>query len=286
MMHDAFYSDLMLPCANHKIHVKQMSSSMFMQLQKYLIEDNDELIEEYFNNIITACNKHAINANNFNCIDKLACLMKIRSISCGDLVIFTNQQNVQANMSMNAIIKALKSCDELNISISKDIQITIGLPSSINLHNVSKVIEQCIKNITVNNVHFNACDLTDEQMQQFMQNLNASAVTHINKFITANADLKIIAFQGNEHLQLDDIVLNPFNDSIIEFCKFIFKDDLMNQYKNIHMLCSKSHLSADFLLSIPPIEQQLYIKLLVDEVESTNEQLKQQDNAVNMPNYG
>lgn len=286
MMHDAFYSDLILPCANQKILVKQMSSGMFMQLQKYLLENNDELIEEYFNSIITTCNKHAMNAKNFNCIDKLACLLKIRSISCGDLVIFTNQKNVQATMSMNNTIDALKSCDEHIISISNDVQITIGLPNSINLHNVSKVIEQCIKSITVNNVHFNASDLSDEQMQQFMQNLNASAVTHINKFISANADLKVIAFQGNKQLQLDDIILSPFNDSIIEFCKFIFKDDLMNQYKNIHTLCSKSHLSPDFLLSIPPIEQQLYMKLLADEVEANNEQLKQQNNTVNIPNYG
>lgn len=285
-MHEAFYSDVILPCANQKISVKQMSSNMFMQLQKYLIENNDDLIEEYLNNIISTCSKHEINAKNFNCIDKLACLMKIRSISCGDLVIFTNQKNIQATMSMNNIIDALKSCDEHNISISNDIQITIGLPNSINLTNVSRVIEQCIKSITVNNMHFNASELTDEQMQQFMQNLNASAVAHINKFIAANADLKIIAFKGNEQLQLDDIILSPFNDSIIEFCKFIFKDDLMNQYKNIHTLCSKSHLSPEFLLSIPPVEQQLYIRLLLDEVEANNEQLKQQNNAVNIPNYG
>jgi hypothetical protein len=286
MMHDAFYSDLMLPCARQKMMFKQMSSSMFMQLQKYLIENNDELIDEFFNNIITSCNKHSIDAKNFNCIDKLACLMKIRSISCGDSVIFTNQQNVQASMSMSSIIDALKPCNNQLISISKDVQISIGLPSSMNLHDITKVIEQCIKSISVNGMHFKASDVTDEQMQQFMQNLNASAVAHINKFIAANAHLKVIAFQGNEHLQLDDIILSPFNDSIMEFCKFIFKDDLMNQYKNIHMLCSKSHLTPDFLLSIAPIEQQLYIKLLADEIEATNEQLKQQDKAVNMPNYG
>lgn len=286
MMHDAFYSDLILPCANQKILLKQMSSSMFMQLQKYLIENNDDLIDEFFCNIITSCNKNNIDAKKFNCIDKLACLMKLRSISCGDLVIFTNQQNVQATMSMNNIISTLKSSKTQMINISNDIQISIGLPSSMNLHNVSKVIEQCIKHITVNGMHFDANDLSDEQMQQFMQNLNASAVSHINKFIAANADMKILAFQGNEQLQLDDIILSPFNDSIIEFCKFIFKDDLMNQYKNIHTLCSKSHLTPDFLLSIAPIEQQLYIKLLADEIEAANEQLKQHDKSVNMPNYG
>jgi hypothetical protein len=79
MKHDIFYSDLILPCANQKIYIKQMSSSMFMQLQKYLLENNDDLIEEYLNNIITSCNKHETEAKNFNCIDKLACLMKIRS---------------------------------------------------------------------------------------------------------------------------------------------------------------------------------------------------------------
>lgn len=286
MMQHAFYSEIDLPCAKQKMLVSQMSSSMFMQLQKYLLENNDDLIEQYFNYIITNCNKHAMDAKKLNCIDKLACLMKIRSISCGDAVIFTNQQNVQASMSMNSIINSLMCCKEQIINVSNDVQITIGLPNSINLHEASRVIEQCIKSINVNGACFNANDLTDEQMQQFMQNLNASAVAHINKFISMHADLKITAFQGNQHLQLDDIILSPFNDSIIEFCKFIFKDDLMNQYKNIHTLCSKSHLTPDFLMSIAPIEQQLYIKLLAEEIEATNEQLKQQDKSVNMPNYG
>lgn len=286
MMHDAFYSDLILPCAKQKVLLKQMSSNTFMQLQKYLIEDNDELIEEFFINLICMCSKHHIDARKLNCIDKLACLMKIRSISCGDAVIFTNQKNVQASMSMNSIISTIKPSNMQMINISKDVQIKVGIPNSMNLHDVTKVIEQCIKSIDANGIHFNADDLTDEQMQQFMQNLNASAVAHINKFIAANVDLKIIAFQGNDHLQLQDIILSPFNDSIIEFCKFIFKDDLMNQYKNIHILSSKSHLTPDFLLNIAPIEQQLYIKLLAEEIEATNEQLKAQDNAVNMPNYG
>jgi hypothetical protein len=285
MMQDAFYSDLELPCAKQKMFISQMSSSMFMQLQKYLLENNDELIEQYFNYIITSCNKHAMDAKKINCIDKLACLMKIRSISCGDLMIFTNQQNVQASMSMNNIINSLLCCEQQVFSVSKDVQITIGIPNSINLHDASRVIEQCIKSIHVNGDCFDTNDFTEQQMQQFMQNLNASAVAHINKFISMHADLKIIAFQGNEHLQLNDIILSPFNDSIMEFCKFIFKDDLMNQYKNIHILCSKSHLTPDFLLSIAPIEQQLYIKLLAEEIESTNEQLKQQDKSVNMLNY-
>lgn len=286
MMHNAFYSDLDLPCAKQKILVSQMSSNMFMLLQKYLLENNDELIEQYFNYIITSCNKNAMDAKKINCIDKLACLMKIRSISCGDSVIFTNQQNVQASMSMNSIINSLLHYKEQVFNVSRDIQITVGIPNSINLHDVSRVIEQCIKSISVNGVCFNVNDLTEQQMQQFMQNLNASAVAYINKFISMHASMKIIAFQGNQQLQLNDIILNPFNDSIMEFCKFIFKDDLMNQYKNIHILCSKSHLTPDFLMSIAPVEQQLYIKLLAEEIEANNEQLKLQDKSVNMPNYG
>lgn len=130
------------------------------------------------------------------------------------------------------------------------------------------------------------CTLADHEIANIINNLDASVIGFINKFISDNVGLTITAFKGNETLQLNDILISPFNNSMLDFCKFILKDDLMNLYKNIYTLASKSHLTPEFLMSIAPIEQQIYIRLLIDEVEQTNKQLSEKQNGVNTPSYG
>ena len=262
---------------------------MFIQLQKYIIENNDEVIEKFLISIIDECIQEKNIAKSFNCIDKLACLIKIRSISCGDAVVFTNQQNVQAQMSMQQL---LDSMNNINFNISKVVDyvnymhITIGLPRTMFLTDVASIIQNCIHNITINNRTLEFNSIANAEIAEITDNLDVSIIGFINKFINDNANLIITAFKGNESLQLNDIIISPFNNSMLDFCKFILKDDLMNLYKNVYTLASKSHLAPEFLMSIAPIEQQIYIRLLIDEVEQTNKQLSEKQNGVNMPSYG
>ena len=284
-----FYSALQLPVCKQIIHLKQMTSSMFIQLQKYIIENDDEVIEKFLISIIDECIQEKNIAKSFNCIDKLACLIKIRSISCGDAVVFTNQQNVQAQMSMQQL---LDSMNNINFNISKVVDyveymhITIGLPRTMFLTDVASIIQNCIHNITINNRTLEFNSIANAEIAEITDNLDVSIIGFINKFINDNANLIITAFKGNESLQLNDIIISPFNNSMLDFCKFILKDDLMNLYKNVYTLASKSHLAPEFLMSIAPIEQQIYIRLLIDEVEQTNKQLSEKQNGVNMPSYG
>lgn len=284
-----FYSALQLPACKQIVHLKQMNSCMFMQLQKYIIENDDEIIEKFLLNIIDECMQEQDVAQHLNCIDKLACLIKIRSISCGDAVIFTNQQNVQAQMSMQHLLDAMNS---MNFNVARGVEhnnfmhITLDLPRTMLLADAASVIQNCIHSIIIADQKLDFSSLTSDKITEITNNLSAYIIGYINKFISDNASLCITAFKGNETLQLNDIIISPFNNSMLDFCKFILKDDLMNLYKNIYTLASKSHFTPEFLMSIAPIEQQIYIRLLIDEVEQTNKQLSDKQSEVNMPSYG
>lgn len=284
-----FYSALHLPACKQIVHLKQMNSNTFLQLQKYIIEDSDELINEFLMNLIKECMREQEIFDSLNCIDKLACLMKIRSISCGDTVVFSNQQNVQGQISMNHILNCMHDIN-FNVSALHDnnqVQVMVSLPHTLLLPNISSVIQSCLNAIIFNDSKIEMQKMPNEHVVEILNNLDSHTASYIYKFINNYADdLTLTVFTGNATLQLESIILSPFNNSMLDFCKFILKDDLLNLYKNIHTLCSKSHLTPEFLMNIPPIEQQLYTKLLIDEIEQTNKQLTEEHRGINMPAYG
>lgn len=283
-MLETFYSSLVLPVSQQTLQLKQMPSSAFMQLQKYLIEDNNELIAEYFEYIIHACCKDECNIQTLTCIDKLACLLKIRSISCGDSVIFTNANQMQGVISMNYVLQKLYNIDfniSREIQVDKHISIEVDIPHTLSKGSIHEVFQHLIKCINTVDAKIYSHQITKQQLAECMRYLNATATTHMSKFLSDNQKLEIIAFEGNESLELKDITLNPFNDSIIEFCKFIFKGDLLNEYKSIYTICSKAHISPEYLLGIAPVEQQLYLRFLLDETEQNNKQLNEANKHLN-----
>ena len=87
----------------------------------------------------------------------------------------------------------------------------------------------------------------------------------------------------NDELGFNDLIISPFNNSIIEFLKFIFTDNLLNQYQSIYILCSKAGLGAEYINSIAPVEQQVFIKLYADEIEEQNKQLKSKSKNITIP---
>jgi len=170
---------------------------------------------------------------------------------------------------------------------NNQVQVLISLPHTLLLPDTASVIQSCLNAIIFNDVKIEMQKLSNEYVAELLSNLDSHTVSYIYKFINNYADdLMLTAFCGNADLQLDSIILSPFNNSMLDFCKFILKDNLLNLYKNIHTLCSKSHMTPEFLMNIPPIEQQLYIKLLIDEIEQANKQLTEEHSGINMPAYG
>lgn len=281
-----FFTPLVLPVSKQTVNVKQLSTKTFLQLQKYLIENNNNLAEQLFTQVIQQCINEDINVSHLTCIDKLACLLKIRSISCGNNIKIANGENIQGIISMENVLEQLYIVD-LNvskiISLNNDVSIEIGLPNCLGITEIDHIFEQVIKNIIFKHEIIDCNHLNVEQIKECLQYIQASNTTsHIIDFVN-NQNLNIIAFKGCEKLKLYDIIINPFNDSIIEFCKFIFKSDLMSEYRSIYILSSKSHLPPDFLMSIPPVECQIYLRMLADEAEQNNMQLNDKDSAVNIP---
>ena len=289
-MIDKFYSKVYLPCSKQHVCVRQLVNFEFIQLQKFLLDDHDDLIAEYFEHIIATTCREKIDTESLSNIDKLVYLIKLRSISCGDLINFVNRRNIQASIQMGTVLDKIYEIDYQSASslmtVSSSMSIEFGLPTSLYTVMDNELVFHLVKKIILRDNTIDLSTIPYKDKRSIIQELNSSVVHQSYNFIKHSSNLSTLVFQGNKDLDLSDIVVSPYNASLIEFLKFIFQDDLMIQYKTLYILSSKVHLDPAYLDTVAPIEQQIFTKFFSDEVEEHNKQLKSSQKSLHTSPHG
>jgi hypothetical protein len=272
-----FKSKFTLPASNNVVHVSQITNAEFVELQKCLFENDDEQTLDFFEYLLQ---EHCcIDAKNLYNIDKFACLLKLRSISCGDVINFSmTSNNIQMSLSMMGVIDKLhnfklgepvlhKLAANMHATIDCSTKLMMSLHEGLHTNMIKSICTSSKETIYVS-------ELNDAQMQMLLSSIDASIMQSINAYINSCSD-SICIIAGNETLQIGDLMVSPFNNSMFEFLKFIFKDDLLDAYKMMYILSSKANMDVNFLNAIAPVEQQMYAKFLVEDIEEQNKQLKE-----------
>lgn len=279
-----FYSKVYLTQSEQFYHVKQLTSHDFMQLQKYLMENDDDTIAEFLDFLL--CTYVRGETATISNLDRLALLIKLRSISCGGIIRFANSSGAQASLSLSDVsnkIDAIKRFSTCNLKVN-EFDIHVSLPSSIYFKDNTELLIGMIREIEILGKNINWGDLNALEKRKVFYNLPTHVFSVLCKWYSEN-DQIVEIFTGNRELGFNSISISPFSNSLIEFLKFIFTDDLLNQYKSTYMLCSKVGLDAQFVSNISPIEQQLFIKFYADEIDEQNKQLKSKQAGINL-NHG
>lgn len=289
-MIDKFYSKVFLPCTKQHVCVRQLTNFEFIQLQKFLLDNHDDLVAEYLEYLIKCTCRDKIDTESLPNIDKLVYLIKLRSISCGDLINFVNKRNIQASIQMNTVLDKIYELDYQSsistLAITPGMSIEFGLPTSLYTVLDSELVFHLVKKIILRDNTIDLSTINFKDKRSIIQELHSSVVNQSYNFIKHSSNLSTIIFQGNMDLELNDIVISPYNASLIEFLKFIFQDDLMTQYKTLYILSSKVHLDPAYLDTIAPIEQQIFTKFFSDEVEEHNKQLKSSQKSIHTQQHG
>lgn len=289
-MIDKFYSKVFLPCTKQHVCVRQLTNFEFIQLQKFLLDDHDDLIAEYLEYLINITCREKIDTERLPNIDKLVYLIKLRSISCGDLINFVNKRNIQASIQMGTVLDKIYELDYQSsastLAVSSGMSIEFGLPTSLYTVLDGELVFHLVKKIILKDNIIDLSIMPFKDRRSIIQELHSSVVHQSYNFIKRSSNLSTLVFQGNMDLDLNDIVVSPYNASLIEFLKFIFQDDLMSQYKTLYILSSKVHLDPAYLDTVAPIEQQIFTKFFSDEIEEHNKQLKSSQKSLHTSPHG
>jgi len=285
----AFTYGVKLPGFNNKkIQVNEITSKLYKDLVKSLYNNDTTEFIYHLNQVIEHVSP-GILQEGLNVVDKIMLLLQARSIcispdlnlkaTCPD-----TKKEFDYTIKIEDLIVKLENINYTKTLIHESITIThsiIKAKDEIYFVNIvpekkfSYQLASCIDSITVNdkallfkNINFLERVEVIEKLPLTLATKVIESLTVVEENITKINLLKITSPYTN--IGVIDLPVSTDTTVLLEFCKLIFNDDLINLYKLNLNLVSKANFSAEYVDGITPAEQLLYWTLFVQQTEKEN----------------
>jgi hypothetical protein len=271
MLKSNFKISFFLPICKKKVYLKEISNYYYIDLLKFIQNDKPGDIEEYFdfliNELTDICANHLCN------IDKFYILLELRALSLGSKIELS-QDNINFKINLESIIKKISDIDLKNKIFSLDgIEYEISLPYNLYHDNIDILYS------SISKIDGNLIKLTSDT--KIVDLIPSNIFKYIKEFIlNANNKLsELVILEKREQPKIEEWLANPYNNSLFDFLKLIYADNLMNFYEMQFNLITKMHVSYDHFMSMTYNESKLFINL-------QNREIKKQEEATNTKNSG
>lgn len=271
-----FTTAIALPACNKTLHVKSITNQMHENLQKFLLEGNDELIEQCFENILHTCVQQY--QKSLTNIDKFILLCKIRSISFSSTVNLVNADNAAININLESIIQQLQ-CIELQPCMRRfnATSVELYLPKHLYISNNDAIVN-CIHSVNDLLLHALSKQDRDKLLNVMNGKMLADAADYIVETLKKFKDVYFIPDMQN--MGFSSVRINPFDQSLFEISKIVFKEDLFNFYKTKYLCLSKMHMPCSDFDKLTPADARLFLSFYNEEISQQNESLKNSNKAL------
>lgn len=265
-----------LPFSKKKISLREISNFYYLDLLKYLENNNSYDIEYYFNFLISELTNTDI--SELSNIDKFYILLELRALSLGsniDLV----QDNTNFKINIDNILKKLT---DLNLTTkhfrASDIEYELSIPKNLYFDENIDIYHATISKID----EFNMSSIHDIDLASM---LPANIFTYIKNYVTDTKKLldNYSILDKKTHSKIEEWPLNVYNNSLFDFLKLIYHDNLMNFYEMQFNLLTKMHISYDHFMSMTFNESKLFINLQNKEIKKQEEAEKKKNSGHPLP---
>jgi hypothetical protein len=300
----AFTYGVKLPGFNNKkIQVGEITSKLYKDLVKSLYNNDSTEFVYHLNQLIEHASPGILQGG-LNAVDKIILLLQIRSICISpDLKLkatcVETKKQFECNIRIEDMVFKLESAIynktilQENVTIKHSIVKAIDEIHFINLepekafsYQLASSIDELIaggKTIEFKNISF-------EERVKIVDALPLTLTTKVfDSLSLTEAEISktklLVVPSPYSKTPVVDLPVSTNTTVLLEFCKLIFNDDLINLYKINLNLISKANFTPDYADSITPAEQLLYWNLYVQQVqEEVSANTPKQGN--NTPSFG
>lgn len=294
---DTFKTKAYLPSLKKFILLNELTNKQYINILKYVQNDDTVNLNKYFNHLIETMSDNTISISKMNRIDRFCLLLHIRIVGIGpELTLNLNCKQTgkeyTGRIDLNDILQSLT---DLPVRMEKRIQVTDGVTVKLSipkqLHNENlgmlEMISQCIDYINVNGTILTHQETTNHYRIQVLENLPGSCMSAIHDFIqTAQKPFEdfVVLEDNNPHVEslTKSHRLSLFDNSIFEFLKLCYTDNLSNFYQLIYNL-SSINFSPEYIMNISPAESIIYIQFKKQEIEAEKQQHEKDNNNQTIP---
>lgn len=267
----SFYLNFDSPTQKRPFKIREISLKQFRELNKYILNNNNLYIEKYIDDILLENLENKEDLYYFSNYDKFCCFFMLRCVCVSpDLDLFSNKSNIKVNL-----ITFLNQISNFEFTSFKVVdlspfKITLTLPRTFTFYNFLNLSDFLIEKIEIEDEVIYFSSLNSNEKEQILRSLPATILTFIEDFYK---DLN----KEFEKLQLtiptieNNIPINPFDSSMLELIKALFKTDLNNLYELQYILTSKLNFTPEYLDNSTLIENLIYLKLYEKELKKQEE---------------
>ena len=284
-----FHVPILVPSINKYINFRELLNKQYKVILKYSQNNDDINLERYFNYIIDELNddiKHV----DINKIDKLCILLMIRAISIGSeiklqLKCETTEKPYVGSIDLNNILEHICNFNILKsreVKVMDNITITLGTPNRIYnpIDDILEMVSDTITDIYISGKRWELSSMNILEKREVINSLPGFAfnevIQYAERYQKKLADLVIFTDKSphdpdsTEH----EYRLRLHDNSMFEFLKTCYADNLRSYYDTIYTLCDSMNFSAEYIENITPIESSIFIKYKQAELARKEEAKK------------
>lgn len=263
---------------NKFVECRELPNKLYVPFVKSIMNNDNIIISNFIDRIIeyTVIDKNQI--KELNCIDKFLILLDLRSISISNSITINtgqlfNNTNVEIDKLCVHILESLPIITE-QVFIDDLIKIRINIPRDISYEFTN--IANTIQSIEIDKDLIQMNQVTSKIRESILNFIPAKLFNQIINFIniTTKSLEHINIITADTKLNINKVEFNIFNNTLFEFIKAIYNENLLNVYKMQYILMSKLNYDNDTYLNLTPNESQLHLNFY-------NEELKQQQDEYN-----
>lgn len=268
-----------------KIYTKitELKMLQFEILSKYILNDDDDSINEVFNEILRENLFDKAVYNKLTRYDKWFILMFLRASSVSSMLYYKarGEKDEPCAISFN-LFDILTDLSEINIPNAEPLvldDVTITFLPVNNLYSPN-FLHESIYSVEINSKTYHPNMFPRQKREKFFNTLNNTVIKeifdHLTKYEAKFQDVFIIK---NERKLKDfySVSFNLFGNTLYSFLKSTFLPHAQGLYKKKYTLLTKLGLDNASILQFTPSECDIYLNMLSTEGESSGK-----DKSVNL----
>ncbi len=256
-----FYNEISLPYSKKSVKIKSIKNLLFFEILKFLKTENNKVILECFDlllNEILIDNSILSEINNY---EKFLILLEARIISLGDKITTTTDEiegsiSIILSYTKDNIVNKMKNYNIIQYVEDDNYKIKLNLPRKLLLEDIDDIYKNVIDEITIGDEKFDIKKLSNEELDNFIENIPAKFSTDILNYIKyisgISEDIAIISENKNNGMKR--IGLGLLDNTLFYFIKNIFSEDLKSYYELMYSMIKKLNLDYNNFMNITPEE--------------------------------
>jgi len=276
----SFYLNFTPPSLGTNLKLKEVCFGHYRTLNKFLINNNNLHIVEYFDKILLDCIEEKDVVSSLTNFDKFCGLFLLRCTCISPEIEYNSGPSPKKASLLPLLKKSLdaKTFFSKKVTVNEDIEVSITLPKILYFETQFDALYD-----SIDEVYFKGKKVIFNNKKELVDTLPAQVLNHLKDFSKqVEKDFKPIVLDIGVN-EKDRFSLSPYNLSLLEILKALYSTNLKSIIELQYILVSKCRYSAEYIDKNTLAENLIIANIYETEMKRINEE---QNKAMEKPSLG